>query len=222
MSDTQVIHGSSAKPRSNNAVKVAIALVLALVAAFAGRVLWHRLAVQKAVPQELAALRASRQDLSEIIESYRRQRGYYPPSSQLPGGQDGVLNPLFYELEGTRHKASEHTYNLPTTKDPVTQANLKEWFGLEGLSNSLPMPEWPTNFTSGHALGFRTVRDDTEVLGLEPNDAVRTEDLVDDLVVSTWRYRTGPGIHNTGKFDIWVEMDALGKHYTIGNWPGVE
>jgi hypothetical protein len=177
----------------------------------------HRIRVEKAIPNVLTAIRSQLEDLKTAIEAYRGHFGYYP----RPGNGGPVTNTLFYELVGTRFRATDGTYNLPTTKDPIPGAELERLFKIHSFSNTLPMPTWPTNFLFERQIASVGINGGDEVFGIGyRDDDGLLEEMFGDFKISAWRY-TQPGTHNPGGFDIWIEVEAAGKHYTLGNWPEV-
>src|SRR5438128_4277452 len=64
--------------------------------------LWHRKKVRGMIPTYLADLRRQRDVLSDSIEQYRAHFGYYPPNHSSNRVERALLNPLYYELVGTR------------------------------------------------------------------------------------------------------------------------
>jgi hypothetical protein len=58
--------------------------------------LWHRQMLERSIPRALAGVRAQREELSHIIESYKAHFGFYPPLLTAAGPNRGVVNPLCY------------------------------------------------------------------------------------------------------------------------------
>ncbi len=180
--------------------------------------LWHQRAVRAAIPKYLEGLRAQREELSRAIERYHAQFGFYP-QDRSTNAERALVNPLYYELAGTRWHPDLGTFGLPTTKDPVKPEMMVKRFGMAAFSNALVSPAWPTNFIEGGGL---TGREEGEVVLVSSTtpDGV-DEGLSDDFVTTAWRYAANPAEHNEGRFDIWLELTVLDQHFTIGNWEGV-
>jgi hypothetical protein len=179
---------------------------------------WHERAVRAVIPTYLEGLRAQRDELSRAIERYRAQFGFYPPN-HATNSDRALVNPLYYELAGTRWNTDLGTFGLPTTKDPVRPQMMRKNFGMSAFSNSLVIPAWPTNFIEGVGLAGRE-QDEIILVSSTTPDGI-DEKLSDDFVSSPWRYVVDPAEHNPGKFDIWLELTVLNRHFKIGNWEGV-
>jgi hypothetical protein len=182
----------------------------------------HRQGVDRAVPVVLAAMRGQRQALADAIAAYRLHLGFYPPAGK-GGSASGLVNPLFYELSGTRRDETRQRVFDPTQKEPIQVAEMEKIFGMERFSNSLPFPNWPTNFLADKQLSKKSLFPGGETFGVGLNESGAVpDDAVDDFKISPWRYTTAPAVHNPGQFDLWIELDVRGRHYVVGNWPAVE
>src|SRR5260370_42221576 len=94
------------QPLSGKQMAVVVLLVLLAAGAVYGlycgvAALWHRRMAEQSIPAALAGLRKQRDELIDLIESYKTHFGYYPPLYSGPGQTRGQLNPLCYELLGT-------------------------------------------------------------------------------------------------------------------------
>ena len=181
----------------------------------ASRVL-HRIAVRATIPKYLQGLRTHRDQLSQAIERYHSQFGFYPPNHCTNQQNRAYVNTLFYELVGTRWDTNLHTFSLPTTKDPVEPEMIMRVFNMASFSNTLTFPSWPTNFLGGLSIGGRdengvTMVSSTFVEGID-------YEISDDFSTTPWRYAADPAEHNKGKFDLWIELNVLDQHFVIRNW----
>jgi hypothetical protein len=191
---------------------------LAYAAVLGVRAVLHKRAVAAAVPNVLAALRAQRGELQQVIAGYKAHYGFYPPMrSKL--GERGVHNPLFYELAGTRYDPQRKSFYVANAKEPIAPETIAKYFNMTGFTNNLLYPDWPTNFLSQRLISNNEFSPGAEMHGLYFFNESLGDDLVDDFDISTWRYTTAPAEHNPGKFDIWVEMQVQGQRYLLGNWP---
>src|SRR4051794_14640177 len=101
---------------------------------------FHRAAVRRAIPKILAELGRQQKVLEGAVESYHKQFGYFPPSTPQ---SRGVTNALYYELAGTRYDPGrEHFFDF-SQKEPISRDQLRSCFGMDSLSNALPIPTWP-------------------------------------------------------------------------------
>jgi hypothetical protein len=176
----------------------------------------HRKAVAAAVPKYVEALTADREKITAALERYRKQFGFYPRNLGTNLANRAVENPLYYELVGTRWETNLHAFRLPTTKDPVTVEMMLRAFNSAAFSNRVEAPNWPTNFIEGARLAGREIND--VIVVLSPGAEDIEQSVSNDIDISPWRYVADPAEHNQGKFDLWVELEALGQKYTIKNW----
>jgi hypothetical protein len=216
------------QPLSGKQMAAVVALVLLASAAVYGLYLgiaglWHHRMLEQSIPAALAGVRAQRDELASVIEAYKAHFGYYPPLYTSLGQNRGILNPLCYELLGTRYETNRRAFSIPITKDGLSVDEAQKYFNVHSFSNCLSYPSLPTNFLSNRALTTAPLGNDTDAFGV---GVIYTEIIAqpfwEDFEFTTWRYTTNPAEHNPGKFDLWVEMMVAGKHFIIGNWPEVK
>jgi hypothetical protein len=216
------------QPLSAAQMAGAVAVVLIGSAVFYGvyrgtAALWHRYLVARSIPEALAGIRKQRQELITIIETYKRQLGYYPPMFTLPGSDHGKINPLCYELLGVQYEPTRSEFHIRITKDPLSSGEAQKYFNSRWFSNLVVYPTVPTNYLANRTLAVSMMTPEADLfgLGLSYTDFL-TDKFWDDYQFSAWRYATNPAEHNPGKFDLWVELTVAGQHVTIGNWPEVQ
>lgn len=210
--------------------KIPVAVGLVLLAGFSVYGLYrgvsgllHRVALQKSIPPVLAGVRSQREVLLDTIEAYKGRFGYYPPMLTPPGPDRGVFNPLCYELMGVRFDPRNSQYQIPITKEGLPVSDVQKFFNTRSFSNCLPFPTLPTNFLINRPLTVAPLTPDGELFGVGVSYTDFTpEAFWQDFEFTPWRYATNPAQHNPGKFDIWVEINVAGKHFTIGNWTEVQ
>lgn len=184
---------------------------------------WHRRMLEKCIPAALEGVRAQRQVLIGSIEAYKSHFGYYPPMFTGPSTNRGVINPLCYELMGVRFDPKSQGFRITVTKDPLKIEEVQKYFNTRSFSNSVNFPDSPTNFLPSRPLAVFPLTADGDLFGV----SLSYPDFVDepfwnDFDFSPWRYVTNPAGHNSGKYDLWVEIKVAGKYFTIGNWPEVK
>jgi hypothetical protein len=188
-----------------------------------GASLWHQRMLERAIPVALDGVRAERETLIGLIETYKAHFGYYPPLLMGAGTDRGVINPLCYELVGAQFDPRAKAFHVSITKDPMTLDEVKKYFNMSSFSNSVTFPATATNFLAGKPLAISPMTKDGELLGVSLRYTDFTsEQFWYDFDFSCWRYLTNPAQHNPGKFDIWIDIEVAGKHFTIGNWPEVK
>lgn len=215
------VHSIMSRPFSSRAsgLVIAMAFGFALVVFLGYRVAAparHRQRVEAMLPHYLAMLQAHRDQLVRAIETYRAQLGFYPPNAATQKLDWATLNPLYYELAGTRWHPDERWFGLPTTKQPLSLETLQKSFGLTSFSNTTQFPTWPTNFLQQAPVSFREENGVLLLVSVVPAEI--PDDLADDFVLTPWRYATAPAEHNPGRFDLWMELRANGQSYHISNW----
>jgi len=183
----------------------------------------HRRAIERAIPDVLAGLRNQEQMMVDAIESYKKQLGYYPPLLTNPGPERGLLNPLCYELLGVRFESKTAQFYISGSKDGLSKDEAQKYFNANSFSNCLPFPTQPTNFLANKPFPITPLFRDAELFGIGVGYTEFTpQELWEDFEFTPWRYVTNPALHNPGTFDLWIEVNVAGKHFTIGNWPEVK
>jgi hypothetical protein len=184
---------------------------------------WHRRMAERAIPAALAGVRVQRDELIRSIEAYKQHFGFYPPLQTVPGPGRGVMNPLCYELAGVQFDPVKGTFHVSLTKDPMTIAQVQRFFNMSSFSNCVAFPAVPASFLPGRSASVSPLNSEDGLLGVALNYTEFTaEEFWRDFDFSPWRYATNPAEHNPGKFDLWVDLDVVGKHFTVGNWPEVK
>src|SRR6476659_2657650 len=79
----------------------------------------HKHVVQTSVRKALLEMKRQRAELEQAIEAYKQNYGFYPPSHTQPGQAVGSVNPLFYELVGTRRMEAQRQFFDRTQKEPI-------------------------------------------------------------------------------------------------------
>jgi type II secretory pathway pseudopilin PulG len=174
------------------------------------------------------------------IELYKEKLGAYPPDNpRLP-----ALNPLYFELLGTR----QPTPTLYETLDKAVQMPLgafpRAFSGLDANNNVVP--SGVSGFVnSDRPAGEETLAARTFLRGLQPgqfvdglNNGVSNRLLtctvqwpknLPPLVPSfqpveagvypnPWRYVSSNPTNNPGTYDLWVDLVVGGKTNRISNW----
>jgi hypothetical protein len=182
-----------------------------------------RARVKAAVPSLLIQIRNQREVLMGAIEAYRASFGVYPPDnvvSRDPVIVDPIENPLLYELSG----ATYISYNQTCRPGPFRGANVSfalNYFHCAGFMNCGTLESPPKDFLlakqpavpiNGHPPIY------VLACALKPELA----DCYYALAVSPWRYVSSNPTNNPSRYDLWVEVQALGKKYVIGNWTNAQ
>jgi hypothetical protein len=181
-----------------------------------GHRVWVQRLAKSAIPGYLAELRSQRDRLLGAIERYHAHFGYYPPNRSTNLAERAIMNPLYYELVGTQWNSDFQAYRIPTAKATIEPETMERFFAMKSFSNSLSHPFWPTNFIEGLALVGREENDVALMSYNAPEDISSEVDA--EFTVSAWRYAADPALRNPGKFDLWIEVEVLGRRFVINNW----
>jgi hypothetical protein len=205
---------------------LAVCAVLAAVAwRFAARKLVES-RVRADLPKVAAAIRTQRQSLLKAIDAYHQTFGHYPPDHLLstnPPVVDVVTNPLLYELAGTFYDSTNRTFNS-TTLAPLKTPDLEAVFQRERFVNAAASPAQVKCFYPPTGRWVLAMREDPDisVLGFAPMPNELNPEYFNEVDFSGWRYASTRPEHNPGKFDLWIEVKALGRTLTFGNWKEAE
>jgi hypothetical protein len=186
----------------------------------AGRLLAAR--VESALPRVFGQLRADRQALDTAIEAYRSHFGFYPPDHLLarkPLSVDPITNTLIYELFGTLHNLDMHTYT-PQGLDDADELAVRSYFQSNEFKNFGARADQVTQFLRPESLLARKVRKgpDLYLPGSHLADVGFAPGVFEQFQITSWRYVASSPTNNPLKFDLWVELKAGGRGYTLGNW----
>ena len=158
------------------------------------------------------------------IDAYKENVGVYPPENKtFPH-----LNPLYYELAGTKLVGNE--YQPISGNGNITVAGMGTFFGpgnvtgfinvtrgsddeLKAAKNCLTglRPAQYLEVVNGGASGI--------VLGTRAN--VPAPLLLSDAAgqnINPWRYLSSSATNNPGRFDLWVDVIISGKTNRFSNW----
>ncbi|MGC3957911.1 MAG: type II secretion system protein [Verrucomicrobiota bacterium] len=175
-------------------------------------------AIKKRVQSELKYVESA-------IEAYKDNVKVYPPENR----NNPALNPLYYELAGTKLAGSE--YQPLVGSGNITVANLNVFFGAGNVTGFLNVSrgsedelkvakdclpglrpaqylEVQTNGVSGIVLGTREK-------GPAP---FMLSDAAGLASINPFRYLSSSATNNAGRFDLWVDVLINGKTNRFSNW----
>jgi len=180
--------------------------------------------------------RAEMAQLETAIERYKAAYGVYPPSSTTPpkagiGNESTLLNPLFYELEGTIYDSTNKAYTTLDGRAKIDATMLPVIFpGIGGFVNCtkpdagedapvardfLPdlKPKQYNTFTNNVTLNNWVNLLLCSVGGPDVNYMpLGVQDL------NPWRYNSSSPTNNPGSYDLWIQLAFGGKTNLICNW----
>jgi hypothetical protein len=148
------------------------------------------------------------------IENYKAKHNFYPPGNF----KEGFPNALFYELTGTTNGPNGFNSIFSRADPPLTAAELKTVFGIDGFLNTAPAPEASDVPNFYKTLQPRQVRQmETNLGGTISYKVLACGRKGMDGQMAVWQYSTTP-TNNVGSFDLWTQVDIGGKVVIIGNW----
>lgn len=170
-----------------------------------------------------AKVMAEFKKLEAAIEDYHKTYNSYP----LDNPTNRLVNPLYYELQGTTWNAGTTTYDL--VGDSISEVNVRLYFGQDGLrnvthdSNDATAPKAKAFLTGLSSASFISVTNvsaiDLRVLRVPVKDTDTNQVVAaNGDVVNVWHYNSSTPVYNKGKYDLWAEFESGGTRYRISNW----
>ena len=170
--------------------------------------------------------------IETAIERYKAAYGVYPPSSPAPP-TSVLVNPLYYELEGTVYNPtnSPPTYTtLDGTPPALTVTYVQSAFGLGGFVNctkpgtgedTAAARSFISDLKPNQIYNFTNTT--TGPLGVNllvgsvggPDQTYKPLGLPD---LNPWRYNSSSPTINPGSYDLWIQLSIGGKTNLICNW----
>lgn len=177
------------------------------------------------------AAKAEMNQLETAIDTYKNDRGYYPPGNG--DGTNGVANQLYYELEGT---------TLTNINGKLTYVTLDGATSI--LSSDVPVA-FPNagGFANCNKQGagdeVRSAKDYIHELKPHQIETAKLHDVQVTIFTSIfggpdgdynplnqpgvnapnpWRYVSSNPKHNHDGYDLWIQLKINGKTYLIDNW----
>ena len=184
-----------------------------------------RMRVRNSIPHVLHAASAERDRLVAAIEAYHSHFGSYPPDhvlSDRPLRIDPTTNQLFYELVGTVYNPTNNMF-FTDGAEPLEKATVKEFFNTAEFKNKSTSPGVAKQFLARDFVALREIHDDPDVMVLCPNIVGTLNEVPFHILTewdfASWQYVSSSPSNNPGKFDLWVELSAAGRKFSIRNWP---
>jgi prepilin-type N-terminal cleavage/methylation domain-containing protein len=167
---------------------------------------------------KFARMEGEREALVSIIEKYKARKNFYPPDNT----NDSVVNPLFYELGGTKQQ-NDGSF-LSTSQETLTPATVGTLFGMGGFINSSADQNEVENFlkASLKQSQFATVSNGGPtpftILGVPIKGPLMLKSSDNTREINPWRYVSSHATNNEGSFDLWMDITIGGTTYRISNW----
>jgi hypothetical protein len=183
----------------------------------------HASKVRAELQQICRAVCDQRDNLMAAISKYKEAYGFYPPDhllAQSTTAVEAITNQLFYELIGCARDRTQAVYLPASSSDRLPLRLVREFFGRD-ITNSVDTPGEPKGFLlSTKAPPQVQIHDRPESIVLMsycPNWNGFDGDLT-GFQIGTWEYNSSSPRHNTGAYDLWLEIKTAETNIVIGNW----
>jgi prepilin-type N-terminal cleavage/methylation domain-containing protein len=190
--------------------------IIAILAAFTVPVLS---AVKRR--QYISHTQAELGQLTAAIDSYKAAYGFYPPGN----GTNGMINQLYFELEGTTNNGTIYTTLDGSTQIKVTDVTAA-FPSVAGFVNcnkpgasedSQParnfMSELKPNQTATDTNNFVGIT----ILIASVGGPDSTYQPLGASGLNPWRY-VSPGVNNPTSYDLWIQLVIGGRTNLVCNW----
>jgi prepilin-type N-terminal cleavage/methylation domain-containing protein len=176
--------------------------------------------------QNINKTQAEMGQLQAAIDSYHAAYGFYPPGN----GTNGLINQLYYELEGTTNDGTTYTTldgAASIAVNPVNQVTLA-FPNVGGFVNcnkpgSSEDTQAARNFLhelKPNQTGTVSNANNTVQFKILVGSAGGPDPGYQPMGVSglnPWRY-VSPGTNNPTSYDLWIQLEIGGKSNLICNW----
>jgi len=180
--------------------------------------------LRSSLPKLREELCLQRQILVSAILAYKQALGTYPPDhvvQQKPMLVDAVTNQLLYELLGTVYSASGQSF-APHNFPAIRKSDLGTFFNVGNLKNSAETPALARPFLKVSDLNSTVpISERPHVVALMtfyPNWPGVDPELGQQISAGSWCYNSSAPVHNTGGYDLWIEVNTPLTNFVIGNW----
>ncbi|HWQ92566.1 MAG TPA: type II secretion system protein [Clostridia bacterium] len=204
---------------------IELLVVIAVIALLAALIFPVTGAVNKAKIR--SRTKAELQQIQTAIESYKAKMGHYPPSDT----NSLVPNALFYELVGTTMVKTPEGDAYVTTDQTTTNlaTHLPTIFGprIGGIMNCTrggddegqTASKFLANLKPGVYLQVTTNSHTFTLLGAAVDGPlIYQSERVAKTKINPWRYNAARPVHNSGAFDLFIDVKIGNQIYRINNW----
>jgi prepilin-type N-terminal cleavage/methylation domain-containing protein len=207
--------------RTGGFTLIEMLVVIAIIAILAGLIVGGAGYATKQA--RLSRVQAERDALITSIQSYYKNKGFYPPDNPNTNYQSS----LFYELTGTTNDMGGLATGFvsPATQEKLTVANIGTLFNVGGFLNSSPDSTAIYNFDpavakSGGSGSFYISGNSGPTFTLfgVPVDGPITTNSIAGKSINPWHYVSSNPTNNTGTYDLWMDIRYGGKTNRISNW----
>jgi prepilin-type N-terminal cleavage/methylation domain-containing protein len=165
------------------------------------------------------------------LANYQAEHGHYPPDNSSTDNPNApAINPLFYELVGTKlaDGGGGQEYQTDGGQSRITAANLGTFFGnrVSGFVNVSKGGGDEAQNAKNHLVGLKPAEYleidrsgvSGTVLGVSDKGPLMLTDASGSRSINPWRYTAGSATNNPGKYDLWIDVLIGGKTNRFCNW----
>jgi prepilin-type N-terminal cleavage/methylation domain-containing protein len=161
--------------------------------------------------------------LDSAIQDYKTRLGFYPPDNPT----NAAMAPLYFELRGTTNDGM--TYVTLDASAKISLADLNADFDRQGFANSSRHAH--SSDEAGAPMSFlnqlrfqqmgEPIHGQPQIkilvcsIGWPAGDAAAP---IPGTSLNPWRYVSSNPTHNTGSYDLWVDLPIGKKIYRVSNW----
>lgn len=200
---------------------IELLVVMAIIATLAA-ILFPAFATIK----KSGAIKKTRAQLGKVVmsvEAYKAQHGHYPPDNT----NNPALNPLYYELAGT--KLVNNEYQTESGQGNLAVGSVPTFFGssVSGFVNVTRGSGDEVQSAKNYLIGISpsdyllVTNGPSGIAGILLGTSLKGPVMMTDVrevSINPFRYvSTGP-TNNPNHFDLWVDIIIGGKTNRISNW----
>jgi len=208
---------------------IELLVVIAIIGLLAGLILGT--ASIASAKKTQTRVSAERDALVTTIESYKKDKGYYPPDNT--NDPTCIQTPLFYELTGmtvTPGANGPGSFQSPVSGETLTTAQVGGLFpGISGFMNASGDPSSPAkDYYAGlkatqHLLVVGTTPQGSvnfTVLGVPASGPTNINPAIvgGGNPINPWHYNYSHPTNNPNSYDLWMDVKYSGKTYRFSNW----
>jgi prepilin-type N-terminal cleavage/methylation domain-containing protein len=172
---------------------------------------------------KIAVAQTELAQMESAIQDYKDGLGFYPPDNPA----NPAVNPLWFELLGTTNNGNN--YVTLDHSGQISLTDINRDFNRQGFANSAtraratddagaPM-SFLKNLTSKQVGPIDATNPSINVLLCSVQlPTGSTSAPIAGTALNPWRYVSSHPTHNTGSYDLWVDLALGGKTYRISNW----
>lgn len=200
---------------------IELLVVIAVIGVLAAMIFPAFAAIKKAAT--IKRIKGEMQYVESAINTYQANLKVFPSENKA----NPVLNPLYYELAGTKLVGSE--YQPVSGVGNITLASMNSFFGAGNVTGFINVTRGSDdelkaakNFLPGlrpaQYLEAFTNAVSAVVLGTKEKGPVMLSDASGQNTINPWRYLSTSATNSSGGYDLWVDVLINGKTNRFSNW----